>query len=162
MDDGVTRLISITKEYDEAEILPPSWKSYNTIIRGVGQPPMSEPKEDLLAAAGDRVGDALRSVASYHEKEHELQYLRDDIAESYSEDEINEVFHELVLSGIGRDYLEGIFHAGRIECMILGFEEAVMFHFAADATSGRFVSIDRDVDLNLDEFISTCKAVIQA
>lgn len=68
------------------------------------------------------------------------------------------MFEELTLSRLGRDYLECIFNAGRIECMILGFEEAATFHFVTAPVSGRFVTVDRNVDLNLDEFISACKA----
>lgn len=116
---------------------------------------------DLEAVAKILAGDALRAVGSYGEDERKLQYLRDDIAESYSESEINSVIDEYVLTGIGQAYLEGVFHAGRLDCTILGFEEAVMFHFVTNGTSGRFVSVDRIDDIDLDEFISACKAAIE-
>lgn len=132
----------------------------NAINRVSETRPMSEPQDELLRVVEERVGDALRSVAAYREKEYELQYLRDDIAESYSEAEINEVFQELVLAGLGRAYLEKIFHAGRVECTAFCFEEATMFHFVTDGYSGRFVSVDRDVEVDLDAFVASCKAAI--
>lgn len=116
--------------------------------------------DDLRAAAEAIVGGALRAVAAYDQRDYELQYLRDDVARRYSEAELEAVFEELALSGRDRDYLEGIFHAGRIECSILGFEDAVMFHFVTDGGAGRFVTVDRDVAFDLDEFIGACGAAI--
>lgn len=118
---------------------------------------MIEAPSGLLDVAHDHVGDSLRSLTSYTEREYELHYIREDIRDRYTEEEIGRVFDDLVLSGLSRDYLEEIFHAGRIECTIYGFEEAAMFHFVTNETSGVFLSFDRDTEVNLDSFIGDCK-----
>lgn len=99
-------------------------------------------------------------MAAYDARDYELLYLRDDVARRYSEAELEAVFEELALSGRDRDYLEGIFHAGRIECSIVGFEDAIVFHFATDDGSGRFVTVDRGVAFELGDFIEACGAAI--
>lgn len=114
----------------------------------------------LRAAAEAIVGGALRAVAAYDERDYELEYIRDDVGRRYSAAELEAVFEELALAGRDRDYLEGIFHAGRIECSILGFEDALMFHFVTDGGAGRLVTVDRDVEFDLDEFVEACRAAI--
>lgn len=116
--------------------------------------------DDLRAAAEAIVGEALRAVATYDERGYELAYLRDDVARRYSEAELEAVFEELALSGHDRSHLESIFRAGRIECSILGFEDAVMFHFATDGGAGRFVTVDRDVAFDLDAFVRACEGAV--
>lgn len=121
---------------------------------------MSVGKDRLIDVAREHVGESLRTVATYHEREHDLIFLRDDIADQYSTEEIRRVFDELALSGLGQDYLESIFHAGKIECAAYGFEDAAMFHFATNDAKGVFASFDRDVEVNLDAFISDYKSAI--
>lgn len=77
---------------------------------------MSVGRDRLIDVAREHVGDSLRTVATYHEREYDLLFLRDDIADQYSTDELRRVFDELALAGLGQDYLKSIFHAGRIEC----------------------------------------------
>lgn len=116
---------------------------------------------ELEAIIRTHVDDSLRSLSYYEGRDYEIQFLRDDMGRRYSEEEIEEVFDELVLSGLSRDYFEKLFHAGRIECQIFGFEEAAMFHFIVNDIEGVFLSFDRDVEINLDSFIDDCKGVIE-
>lgn len=118
---------------------------------------MPEPMAELLDVARDHVGDSLRAVATYQERLYEFHHLRGDIDDSYSAQEIERVFDNLVLSGLTTDYLEEIFHAGRIECTMYGFEAAAMFHFVTGEASGVFLTFDRDIEVNLDAFVSDCR-----
>lgn len=116
----------------------------------------------LLNVVDKHVGDALRAVSSYEGREYDLHLLRDDIRERYSDEEIRNVFDDLALSGMSREYYEKLFHAGQLDCSIYGFEAAAMFHFTVNETEGVFVSFDRDTEINLDAFINDCNAVIES
>lgn len=115
---------------------------------------------ELVSALKDEVGDNLRSVSTYREDDFELHYMREDVASIYSEAEMDRVFDDLVLQGLGRDVLEEMFHAGEFECSMYGFEEAAMFHFVENGYSGLFVTFNRKTDFNLDSLIATCKGAL--
>jgi len=116
----------------------------------------------LVRALRDEVDDALRSVAVYDEEGYEIEYIREDVEGAYSTDEIEEVYDDLVIQGLSREFLEQLFHAGDLQCSMYGFEEATMFHFTGGEYTGLFVSMDRTAGMDLDAIISTCKAAVEA
>lgn len=117
---------------------------------------------DIVSTLQDEVGDALRSVAVYDENGYEFEFIRDDVEGTYTIEEIEKVYDDLVIQGLSREFLEQLFHAGQLQCSMYGFEEATMFHFTGGDYSGLFVSIDRTRGLDLDAFISACKGAIEA
>jgi len=117
--------------------------------------------DDLVGDLQAHVGDALRAVATYDECGYHFLHLRPDVEQSYSAGEIQAVYEDLVIQGLSREYMEGLFHAGGLRCSIYGFDDASMFHFIEEGYAGLFVSIDADVELNLDTIISTCKDAIE-
>lgn len=122
---------------------------------------MPDVHDDLVADLHAEVGDALRSVATYDEGGYEFHHLRADVEAAYSEADIQAVYEDLVIQGISREYMEDLFHAGGLRCSIYGFDDAAMFHFIGEGYTGLFVSMDADVELNLDAIISTAKGAIE-
>lgn len=113
-----------------------------------------------IDALQSHVDSALRYVGDYYDAGFEHHYFRDDVKAQYSTDEIEEIYEDLVLGGIAKHRVESLFHTGRMECSIYGFEQAVMFHFINNDREGALITVDRDVELNLDDFISTCQAEV--
>lgn len=107
----------------------------------------------------DRVGDALRVVATHDQQSYEFHYQREDVGERYSDDEFRDIFNDLVLQGLSREYFEQLFHVGAMECGAWGFEEAVIFYFPGEEHTGLVVSVDRDGPIDVDGLIETCKGV---
>jgi hypothetical protein len=101
-------------------------------------------------------GDALRVVATYDREGYDAFHVRDDAAVRVS-DRADAVHEELVLQGIGRDYLEDRFGAGDLQCSMHRFDEITAFHFAAAEYTGLFVSVDSETDVPLATFSETCK-----
>lgn len=99
-------------------------------------------------------GSALRAVASYDRDGLVLAYERSDIAEK--ERVVDKIHEELVLSDIGRDWLEQLFGVGRWHCTMHRFEEAICVHYAAGELSGYFVSVDTDADVDLADLARLC------
>lgn len=116
---------------------------------------------EVVEAARAEVGDALRSVARYAEREYEFLFLRDDIEAQYSAAEIERVMDDLVISGIGASYVEQLFHAGRIQCIAHGFEQAVVVQFVEGPYEGVFVSFDRGSAVDFDAFIDRCRRALR-
>lgn len=116
---------------------------------------------EVVEAARAEVGDALRAVARYAEREYEFLFLRDDVEAQYSAAEMERVMDDLVISGIGASYVEELFHAGRIQCIAYGFERAVMVQFVEANYEGVFVSFDRAAAIDIDAFIDRCKRALE-
>jgi len=101
------------------------------------------------------VGEELRAVARYEEAEWERLYEREDIsAKPRIFDKIHE---ELILEGMGTEYLESVFQVGQLNCTMHSFEEAMCFHFVRGSMRGVFVSVEPDALLPLQEFVGICK-----
>lgn len=101
------------------------------------------------------VGDNLRAVAAYEEDDCTLLYERDDIA---SKSRVIDTIHEeLILEGMGTEYLESVFQVGRLNCTMHNFDEAMCFHFVRGPMRGVFISLDSDALLPLEEFVSICR-----
>ena len=102
------------------------------------------------------VGDSLRIIATYDNRDVDVEYIRDDLSAQYSEEEIARVFDQLEIEGMGYTHFEKLFHIGEMDCAIYGFEGALIFHFPQGSFSGLAVSIDRNVELNPESIISKC------
>lgn len=109
----------------------------------------------LVEQIREEIGDDLRAVATYEEREYELVYERGDVAEKPRA--IDRIHEELILEGMGTEYLEDVFDVGRLNATMHSFEEALCFHFVRGEMRGLFVSIDPDALLPVDRFIRICR-----
>lgn len=105
----------------------------------------------------EEVGDGLRTVATYEERDYTFHHFRNGLLRRYSRADVEAILDDLIIEGLSTQFVESLFHAGDLECAIYGFEEAVMFHFVLDDGVGLFGSFDRDSEHDLDALISTCK-----
>lgn len=118
---------------------------------------MSEnPSKALTEFLKGHVGQHLRSVLRYDDQGGEFLYLRDDVAEQYSDDEIEDVVREARLEGIDRHHQESLYDHGSLDCTVRSFEEAVEMHFARDETSGTAVALDGEVFAVHNTFLGRC------
>jgi len=109
----------------------------------------------LVEDLQQEVGENLRAVATYEEAEWDICYERDDIK---TKPRIFDKIHEeLILEGMGTEYLEDVFQVGNLNCTMHSFDEAMCFHFVRGSMRGVFVSIEPQTLLPLDEFVRVCK-----
>ena len=109
----------------------------------------------LVADLQDQVGDNLRAVATYEEAEWTLRYEREDIK---AKPRIFEKIHEeLILEGMGTEYLESVFQVGQLNCTMHSFEEAMCFHLVRGSMRGVFISIEPETIVSLEEFVNICR-----
>lgn len=104
-------------------------------------------------------GDSLRVVATYDAEGYDVHYVRDDVQPKI-EETAEDIHYELVIQGVGREYLERLFDAGELHCSVHRFDELTAFHFLKEGYTGLFVSIDSDGDVPLATFADTCRDLL--
>ena len=104
---------------------------------------------------------SLRVIAAYTDEGYEPLYVRDDVTPRLSEF-ADEIHDDLILQGLGREYLEDLFVAGDLHCSVHCFEELTAFHFAGDGFAGLFVSVDAESNVPLTTFVEECKQSLRS
>jgi hypothetical protein len=104
-------------------------------------------------------GDSIRVIAEYDDEGYDVQYVRDDV-ESKLQLVADEIHNELVMQGMGKEYLEELFQAGELRCSVHRLDEVTTFHYIDEEFTGVFVSIDSDADVPLATFSDACRGVL--
>ncbi|WP_276272612.1 DUF7522 family protein [Haloarcula litorea] len=108
-------------------------------------------------------GDELRGAIRYEETAYDLLYIRDDVAETYSEDEIAAAVDDIALEAMGDpERLSGLYRMGQLEATARWFSEGILVHVPADGTTGVAVSFDHTVSAQLGTIVSTAAAFVEA
>jgi hypothetical protein len=95
--------------------------------------------------------DGLRLAMMYEGDEHEMIYVRDDVAEMYSPEELEEKVKQLAVEGLSAPPTQEQFRLfGDMRTVIREFDKAVVLHFPLDEFSGLAVTFDSDVAPSLD------------
>jgi len=92
----------------------------------------------------DRVGGDLRSIITYQEETHEVMYLRGDVREQYSEEELLAAIDETRFDSLTRPLYESTFadDHGDLTCLVQAYENAVEMNFVLDEGAGVAVGLD--------------------
>lgn len=120
-------------------------------------PPQQEISGKTIEALQSVVGNDLRAVITYKGDVFTEHYVRPDIDADYADEEIQAFIDDLSMQGLSRNHLESLFNTGSLHCTVLGFEEALMFHFVQDDYRGLFVTYDRTADSNISQLIQLCE-----
>ena len=121
---------------------------------------MSSPESEIVGTLRTHVGDKLRVVAEYGPDEYHILYQRDDVEDGYTDEELEQAFQDLILEGMARGHLEGVFRLGAFKCGVITFEEGIVFHFATGEYSGVAVSVDDDAEFEFNSFVADCTSWI--
>lgn len=100
---------------------------------------MSEPfdlTEDLEAI----LGDDLRMAFVYGESELERLYLRDDIRDSYTDEELEGLRREVIVMALGKERIPDVTHVGELRHIIYDTEDALSVQVPLSKYEGVFVS----------------------
>lgn len=102
------------------------------------------------------VGDELRSVIHYDENTFELVYARDDVAEQYTESDLENVRQDLGVASFGKPVLEDLYVHGDLQCTVHCFENAIEMMFLVSETEGIAVGLDPAAFVTHRTFIGRC------
>lgn len=116
--------------------------------------------ESLVEYLRDEVGEKLRAVGRYDEDGYEILHIRDDVAQEFSEADIEQIHHEMVLKGLGNQHIESLFNDEPLNCAIYQFASSVRLHFVHEDYRGVYVSIDYDGDINPSRIAERCRDLV--
>ena len=118
---------------------------------------MGTEQKGLLDLLKDEVGDKLRAVGRYDKEGYDALYIRDDVAAEFTQEDIEEIHHDMVLKGLGNQHIESLFNDEELECSIYQFEDSVRLHFVNNDYLGYYVSFDYDGEVNPSRIVDECK-----
>lgn len=121
---------------------------------------MGAEQKQLVDFLKEEVGDRLRAVGRYDKDGYDVMYIREDVIEEFSHDDIEEIHHEMVLKGLGNQHIEALFNDENLDCSIYQFETTVRLHFVMEDYRGYYVSFDYDGDTNPSRIVDKCKGML--
>jgi len=112
---------------------------------------------DEVGAVVDHIREAdegrLRLVVRYGGDDHETVYVREDIADQFSDLELDERVETLVMKGLGDPAQEGaLYDFGDLDATVRWYDAVVVAHFPVREWSGLVFTFDRDTD-SLDAIV---------
>lgn len=121
---------------------------------------MGAEQKQLVDFLKKEVGDRLRAVGRYNKEGYDAMYIREDVAKEFSQQDIEEIHHEMVLKGLGNQHIEALFNDENLACSIYQFETSVRLHFVTEDYRGYYVSFDYDSEINPSKIVDDCKGMI--
>lgn len=117
----------------------------------------------LVSFLEDRVGTPLRVVFHYdtHSDEFEILYMRDDIAESYTREELGTHFESFRQDASIGDFQETALDTGNHHCSIRLFDDTLLFNFTLGERYNTIVSMDPEVGRDLLGFFTSAIAELK-
>jgi len=118
---------------------------------------------ELLEKLRPLAGDGLRGAVHYHGRRQAPLYVREDVAEAYSDREIGRAIDDLALEAFGDPTrLTELYNLGDLEATVRWFENGVLVHYPYSGVSGVAVSFDHDVGAPLQTLVGTGTAFLDA
>jgi hypothetical protein len=108
----------------------------------------------------DIVGDDVRMVLVYGEREYEDTFLRDDISEEYTEADLEGLRREIIVFSLGKTRVGDVTHVGELRHIIYDTEDALSIQLLLGEHEGVFVSVDDEREAELFDVIEATRAWI--
>lgn len=112
--------------------------------------------QEIVTFIRHEAGPLVRSVAYFTENRREVLYIRDDVADQYSENEIQDIFNGLSFDSLGKEHTEQMYVHGELNCIVRHFAEAIEIHFPSGEKSGTAVALEPDAINDLGSIIQDC------
>ena len=105
---------------------------------------MSEEIRGLVDALREETDASLRTAIRYSGDDWDLLFAREDIAERFSDPELEERAQALVVKGLGDPPREeSLYDFGRLDAVLRWYDEVLVAHFPFREWSGLVFTFDR-------------------
>jgi len=112
---------------------------------------MEDAARSLLERYRAVAPEGLRLAIRYEGDDHEVMYIRDDVTEMYSPEELEEKVKQLIVEGLSDPPTQEQYRLfGSMDVVVRRFERAIVLHFPVDEFTGLAVTFDRDAASSLD------------
>lgn len=108
----------------------------------------------LMDYLEENVGDSLRAVGYHEDDDVGVEYIRRDLAEDYTEDQLDLV-KDWITSDFAADRFREFYDLDDLEYVLQKFDEALVM-IIYTGTGGILVSMDSDVDVMPSHFAYEC------
>jgi hypothetical protein len=129
-------------------LIPPTWLDV-----AVAESRSSELTERLLST----YDGALRVIATYDREEYELHHTEPDVEVKYSQNDLDEIYDELMMQEFTMPVHEDLFSdMGDVRGQFRLFEEGTVAHFwPSEDRQGVFVAFDGSADPSVRTLLET-------
>lgn len=116
----------------------------------------------LEAYFEEAVGDNLRSIVKYEPESAEIVYIRDDVAETYSDEGIADAIDDARMDAFSAPLYEDSFSAdhGELTCLVQYFENAVEMNFVLDGMAGTAVGLDIEACQESRDLVTEARQIV--
>lgn len=110
----------------------------------------------------NETNDELRSIIRYGRDFVDVEYLRDDVADQYSETELKDSIEDTRLDSLHAEFHEQSFSKdhGDLQCMITCFENVIEMNFIVTKGVGAAVAIDAEAMDEAHGLISQARNIV--
>lgn len=111
-----------------------------------------------------RAKSQLRSVVGYSPQSYTIHYIRDDVADHYTTEEIETVVEELRLKTVEQSHIDDIYGSvhGGVEGYVTVFERAIELNVVLTDGTGVEVAFDREWADDQLAVIKTIQNILEA
>ncbi len=100
-------------------------------------------------------GGELRVVIAMEGVEYDLEYVREDLQKTYTEEEFDRARNIIMANQVSSDDFSALGEFGDLRVQVLVYESVVLFIFATSRYDGMAVSFDRGGTFPISETIDT-------
>lgn len=115
-----------------------------------------EGAEQLASFLLDELGDDLRSVVWYADREFEYVYARDDVMDEYSDDEIQDVVNDLTMDSLQKPSKERLYAHGTLRSVVECYDDGIEMHFIHDDAEGISIGLEPAAFISHRTFVGKC------
>lgn len=94
-----------------------------------------------------------RVIATLESLDFEIEFVRDDIADTYSDSELDNAYRLVMGNQVSADDFRNLIDADRFDAQSLFFDDIVVFLFPSERYEGVFASFDRTHPFPVDEIL---------
>lgn len=108
------------------------------------------------------VGDDLRSIIKYEKESFEIVYLRDDIADQYTDEELEEAIDDSRMESMTASISEEVFAPdhGDLTCLVKCFENVIEMNFVLADGVGTAVGLDAEAMIDAHGLVSEAREIV--
>lgn len=117
--------------------------------------------DDLSSFLRSNAGQHLRTVAQYDATDHQIHYLREDVAAKYEGADITELFDVLRDDQRRVGSQTEALQMGAHGCTVEVYEQGIILNFSQGPSVGTMVSLDASAGSDLLSFIVRCRQFLE-
>ncbi|WP_188424866.1 hypothetical protein [Haloferax sulfurifontis] len=110
----------------------------------------------------ERTNGNLRSIVKYNQDSHDVVYLRDDVADRYTEDNIKKAVDESRLDSLTAPVYKDTFAEdhGELTCLVQCFENVIEMNFVLRDGVGAAIALDAEAFAETQGIVAEARKIV--